>query len=544
MKSYDYIIIGAGSAGCVLANKLSADGRSSVLLLEAGPMDRNLMIHVPAGFYTAFKNPNINWNYVTEPEAELHGRRVEVPRGKVVGGSSSINGLVYMRGQPQDYDRWADELGLDEWRYSRCLPYFKAGETSDRGPNDWRGASGPLKVTKGTSDSPLYDAFLEAGVQAGQGSTDDPSGYNPEGVCRMDATRNNGRRCSAAVAHLHPARSRANLTLKTRASVQRLCVSGNRAWGVTYRHKNEDVTVEAEKEIILSGGAINSPQMLMLSGIGPADHLREHGIEVRCHLPGVGANLQDHATVSVMWACTQLFPIHRANRPLNKLLAGTQWLLTRRGLASSNHFEAGGYVRGNGTVDYPNLQYHFGPAGYEYEGRTLKLSQSFILQVDQLRPKSHGHIALKSANANEKPAIFFNYLSDPFDLRELVEGIKKMRDLVSQPAFDALRGVELSPGPDVQSDADLEDAVRKLTGTDFHPCGTCRAGIGADAVVDSTLKVHGIEALRVVDASIMPRVVSGNLNAPVQMIASRAADWILGKQQLDPFEARFAFQSA
>ena len=544
MESYDYIIIGAGSAGCVLADKLSADGRHSVLVLEAGPMDRDLMIHIPAGYYRAFVDPRINWSYLTEPETELRGRRVEMPRGKVVGGSSSINAMVYMRGHPLDYDRWADEPGLEEWRYADCLPYFKAGETSDRGPDDWRGGDGPLGVTRGSSDNPLYDAFLEAGAQAGQGTTDDPNGYDPEGVSRLDATRSNGRRCSAARAYLHPALSRVNLTLRTRAMVTRLVISGNRASGVAYTHGGESHTVEAEREVILSGGAINSPQTLMLSGIGPADHLREHGIEVRCDLPGVGRNLQDHVRVAMMWSCTRSFPVHRVNRPLNKLLAGVEWFLTRGGLASSNHFEAGGLIRGNQDVAYPNLQYHFGPTGYEYEGTRLKLTQAFMLQVDQLRPGSHGHIALRSADPGEKPAMFFRYLSDPDDLRELVEGVGKMRELVSQPAFDDLRGVELVPGPDVRTEAEIEEAVRALTGTDYHPCGTCRMSHGTDGVVDSELRVHGMEALRVVDASVMPHVVSGNLNAPTQMIAARAADWILGTPQRDPFEARFAFQGS
>ena len=312
-----------------------------------------------------------------------------------------------------DYDRWADEPGREDWRYSSCLPYFKAGETSDRGPDDWRGGGGPLGVTRGSSDNPLYDVLLEAGAQAGQGTTDDPNGYDPEGVSRLDATRSNGRRCSAARAYLHPSLSRANLTLKTRAMVTRLVISGNRASGVVYTHGGESHTVEAEREVILSGGAINSPQTLMLSGIGPADHLREHGIEVRCDLPGVGRNLQDHARVAMMWSCTRSFPVHRVNRPLNKLLAGAEWFLTRGGLASSNHFEAGGLIRGNQDVAYPNLQYHFGPTGYEYEGTRLKLTQAFMLQVDQLRPGNHGHIALRSADPGEKPAMFFRYLSDP-----------------------------------------------------------------------------------------------------------------------------------
>lgn len=541
-EEFDYVIVGAGSAGCVIANALSRDGSHSVLLLEAGPMDRDLMIHIPAGVYSVYRDPKINWNYHSAPEPALDKRSIFTPRGRVVGGSSSINSMVYMRGHPLDYDNWADQFGLDDWRFENCLPYFKAGETSDRGASEWRGGDGPLGVSHGALDSPLIDAFLESGAQAGQGRSEDLNGYQPEGVSRLDATRQNGRRCSAAVAHLHPALGRANLRLETGASVERLTWAGNRITGLTYRQRGRVITAVARRETILCGGAINSPQLLMLSGIGPADHLRERGIEPVIDLPGVGQNLQDHATAIMQWESKKSFPLHRVDRPLNKLAAGARWLLRRDGLATTNVWEAGGLIRGNHHVRYPNLQYHFGPVGADFVNDKIRLRQAFSLHIDQLRPRARGAVTLNPDDSRAKPIIQFNYLSDPDDMREMMEGVKKARELVAQPAFAALCGREISPGAEAKTDAEIIASLRGMTETDYHPCGTCRMGHGADAVVDDRMRVHGVEGLRVVDASIMPRVISANLNAPTQMIAARAADYILDRPQRAPQRARYAFQ--
>ena len=543
MEKYDYIIIGAGSAGCVLANKLGEDTKNKILILEAGPMDRNLMIHIPAGVYSVFRNPKINWNYATEDEPELFNRNVSMPRGKVVGGSSSINSMVYMRGHPLDYDRWQSECGLKDWSYDQCLPYFKAGENSDRGGNLWRGDSGYLGVTKGSFENPLFDAFEEAGTQSGQGHSEDLNGFKPEGIARLDATRKNGRRCSAAVAHLRPALARGNITLITRAHVEKINISGNSATGISYRYKGKIQSVEANKEVILSGGAINSPHLLMLSGIGPSAHLQEHGIETRVNLPGVGQNLQDHATVILQYACKKSFPIHKVDQPHRKLATGIQWVFTRKGIATSNIWEAGGLIKSDGNAEYPDIQYHFGPVGFEINGTKISLLQAFAIHVDQLRPRSRGQVTLKSANPSDKPLMTFNYLQDPKDLSEIVNGFKKARELIAQPAFDEFRGVELIPGSDVKSDVEIEKWVRHAAETDYHPSCTCSMGQGEMAVVDDQLKVHGIEKLRVVDASVMPQIISGNLNAPTQMIAARAADIILGKSQLNPIKANFAFEN-
>ncbi len=539
----DIVIVGAGSAGCVLANRLGEDMALRIVVLEAGPPDRDLMIHVPAGVHKVWRDPSLNWNYLTDSEPHLAQRQVEMPRGRVVGGSSSINSMVYMRGHPLDYDAWAELPGLGHWRYADCLPYFKAGETSDRGGDTWRGESGPLGVSVGRFDNPLYDAFLASGEQAGQGVTSDPNGFNPEGVARLDATRWRGRRCSAAVAHLRPALARGNVRLKTGVQVERVLFDGRRASGVVGVAGDRTLEVRAGREVILCGGAINSPQLLMLSGIGPSAEIARHGIALRAEIPGVGCHLQDHASVILQTACTRAFPIHKVDQPLRKAAAGLQWVFTRQGIAASNIWEAGGLIRSRDTAEYPDLQYHFGPVGFEYENDRIRLRQAFALHVDQLRPRSRGSVTLASANPLERARMQFNYLEHPLDMAEMVAGVRRAQELVAQPAFDALRGESLDPISCASSDTDIERWVRANTSTDFHPCGTCRMGVGDDSVVDPEFRVHGFEQLRVVDASVMPRIVSGNLNAPTQMIAARAADAIAGKPALAPRHADFAFRA-
>lgn len=543
-NEFDYIILGAGSAGCVLANRLSESGEYSVLILEAGPMDRKLLIHIPAGVHSVYKDPSINWNYKTENEAELNDRNVELPRGKVIGGSSSINSMVYMRGHPKDYDHWNDELGLSGWSYADCLPYFKASETSERGENEWRGGSGPLGVSRAKLDNPLFDAFIEAGRSSGQGVSDDLNGYQPEGLARLDSTTWKGRRCSAAVAHLKPALSRPNLTLITDALIEQVLLDGKRASGIRYRRRGQVHEVQAGREVIVSCGAIKSPQILMLSGIGPSDELKKHDIAVHHELPGVGQNLQDHLKIHCTWTSLKPVTYHTVDLPWNKLAIGLRWLTTQTGFGASNIWEAGGLVHGNDLVEYPNLQYHYAPVSAYYEGTRIKLSQGFTLQVDQLRPQSSGTVTLNSADPVDRPLANFNYLADRRDLDDLVDGHRLIEEIIAQPSYDEFRGERTDPAPDVKSRTEIEDWIRATASTDFHPSCTCKMGIGDDAVVDAQMKVHGIDGLRVVDASVMPDVVSANLNAPTQMIAARAADFILGKTPLTPQQASFHFQKS
>ena len=541
MSEYDYIIIGAGSAGCVLANRLTEGSQNKVLILEAGPMDHKLMVHIPAGVYHAYKDPSINWNYTSEPEPECDDRRIELPRGKVIGGSSSINSMVYMRGHPMDYDRWANDFGLPDWSYERCLPYFKRCESSDRGANAWRGGSGPLGVTQGTLQNPLFDALHEAGEQSGQGTSDDLNGYKPEGIARLDSPTRYGRRSSAAVAHLKPALKRSNLTLQTRALSRRIILENNQERGVEYEVNGQVKQAFAAKEVIVSCGAIKSPQLLMLSGIGSADTLNAMNITPQINLPGVGQNLQDHLSIDSAYYCKEPITLHTLTHPMKKLSIGLKWLATRSGIGASHIWEMGGFVFGNDQVTHPNLQYHFTPVYSDWHNRKIRLQQGYVLSCDQLRPKSRGEVKLRSDDPHDRPASHFNYMSHPDDTRELVEALKVMQELLTQPAFDEFRGERINPAPEAKTDRELEAWVRGYSSTDYHPCGTCRMGHDDLAVVDGQLRVHGVDHLRVVDASVMPDIVSGNLNAPTQMIGERAADYILGKEQLPAEQASFHF---
>ena len=544
VSHYDYVIAGAGSAGCVLANRLSEDPDVRVLILEAGPRDLNPFIHMPAGVYKVWNDARINWNYASVPQKEMANRAIPVPRGRVLGGSSSINAMVYLRGHPMDYDRWASDFALPDWDYAHCLPYFRKSERSERGADAWHGDSGPLGVSVARSPNLLYDAFVEAGPQAGFGRSEDLNGFNPEGLARLDSTKWNGRRCSAAVAYLHPAARRPNLTIETGAMVQRIDIAGNRAAGLTYVKGGQTISVQASREVLLCGGAINSPQMLMLSGIGPEDELRAQGIAVRNHLPGVGQNLQDHIDLMMQWHCTKPVTLARLGNPLVKLAAGAEWLLKRTGPVASNIWEAGGLIRSNTSVASPNIQFHFCPVALDYSGDRIRLKQGFQLHVSQLRQTSRGRLSLASADAAAAPRIAFDFLTTDHDRREMVEGVRMARHIIDQPAFAPFKGAAIYPGAGVQSDADILDFVRTTSETEFHPSCTCRMGHDAMAVTGPDLKVHGIENLRVIDASVMPAVISANLNATVMMIAEKAADLIRGHAPLAPTRPRFAFDGA
>jgi choline dehydrogenase len=533
--TYDYIIVGGGSAGCVLANRLSADPSTKVLVLEAGRPDHRLdfRLHMPAALTYPLVSRTYNWWYDSAPEPALNGREIYQPRGKVLGGSSSINGMIFIRGNPRDFDNWAKQPGLEDWSYAHVLPYFKRLENREIGGDDYRGQGGPLNLETPQCDNPLFDAFFQSAAQAGYPLTDDVNGYQQEGFGKFDRTTLAGRRHNAARAYLHPVMDRPNLTVRTGVLVQKIVLEGTRAIGVEIEHGGQQQIIEGG-EIICCGGAINSPQLLQLSGIGPADLLRSLDIPVVQDLPGVGAALEDHAEVYVQYACTQPVSLYPALKWWRQPWIGAQWLFGRTGIGASNHFEAGGFIRSNDQVDYPNLQYHFLPIAIRYDGTSPEQGHGYQVHVGPVRSDARGHVRITSDDPQVHPEIVFNYLSTDQDRKEWVEAIRCTRTIMTQDALAPYRGEEIAPGPQVQTDEQILDFVRQQLESAYHPSCTCKMGTSSASVTDPKLAVHGVQGLHVVDASVMPAVTNGNIYAPVLMIAEKAADIITGTTPLAP----------
>jgi choline dehydrogenase len=538
--TYDYIIVGAGSAGCVLADRLSADGRNKVLLLEYGGSDRSIFIQMPSALSIPMNNPRYNWFYHTEPEPQLNGRRMHTPRGKVLGGSSSINGLVYIRGNPQDFERWERE-GAAGWSYRDVLPYFRRAEKRQEGGNEYRGGSGKLETCYGSLSNPLHAAWLAAAVEAGYAHTADVNGERQEGFGRMDMTVGEGRRCSAANAYLRPAMQRPNLHVLTHALATRIVFDGPRVTALEYRHGGAARLARVGGELILSGGPINSPQLLKLSGVGPAAELREHGIAVIQDLPGVGENLQDHLEFYFQVASKEPITLYSSLNLWSRALIGARWLLRKDGLGATNHFETCGFIRSRAGIPYPDIQYHFLPMAVAYDGSSLAHEHGFQAHVGPMRSKSRGWVRLASADPLDKPRILFNYMSAADDWTEMRACVRLTREIFAQASFDRYRGREIQPGGDVQTDEQIDDFIRAKVESAYHPSCSCKMGTHSDplAVVDPEARVHNLQKLRVVDSSIMPSITTGNLNAPTIMLAEKAADHILGRAMLPPENAPY-----
>lgn len=528
MSQSDYVIVGAGSAGCALAYRLSEAGRT-VTLIEFGGSDWGPFIQMPGALSYPMNMPRYDWGYSSQPEPHLNNRRLATPRGKVLGGSSSINGMVFVRGNRKDFDHWA-ESGATGWGYEDVLPYFKRMETWHGGNSEWRGDSGPLHITRGKRKNPLFNTFIEAGQQAGWPLTHDYNGEHQEGFGPMEATIWKGRRWSAANAYLRPARKTGRVTL-IRALAHRILLERTRAYGVEIACNGRIEQVTAGQEVILSASSINTPKLLMLSGIGPAEHLREHGITPLADRPGVGANLQDHLEIYMQYKSLKPVSLYTYYNLLGKARVGVEWLLQKTGLGASNQFESCGFIRSGEGVDYPDIQYHFLPLAVRYDGKAAAKGHGFQAHVGPMRSKSRGSVRLVSADPAEAPEIRFNYMSDPDDWKEFRACVRLTRQIFDQPAFEEYRGEEIQPGDDIQSDAQIDAFIAEHAESAFHPCGTAKIGQPDDpqAVVNPELRVIGVQNLRVVDSSVFPRITNGNLNGPSIMVGEKAADLILGR---------------
>ena len=532
MLEADYVIVGSGSAGSAMAYRLSEDGKYSVIVIEYGGTDYGPLIQMPSALSIPMNLSLYDWGFSSEPEPHLDGRRLATPRGKVLGGSSSINGMVYVRGHARDFDHW-QEQGATGWGFADVLPYFKRMENTADAESGWRGTDGPLFVQRGKRTNPLYDAFIEAGRQAGFETTPDYNGAKQEGFGAMEQTIHKGRRWSVANAYLRPALKRKNVSIVS-AFARKVVIENQRAVGVEIEARKKIQVVKARREVIIAASSINSPKLLMLSGIGPAAHLRAQGIEIVADRPGVGRNLQDHLELYIQQESLKPITLHSVLNPISKALIGARWLFFKSGLGATNHFEAAAFVRSGAGVEYPDIQYHFIPAAVRYDGKAVAKSHGFQAHVGPMRSKSRGAVTLRSANPWDKPEIRFNYMSHAEDWADFRHCIRLTREIFGQAAFDDYRGQELSPGKHVESDAALDDFIRAHVESAYHPCGTCRMGRADDAmaVVDPECRVIGVEGLRVADSSIFPRVTNGNLNAPSIMTGEKAADYILGRTPL------------
>ncbi|MBV2142606.1 choline dehydrogenase [Falsochrobactrum sp. TDYN1] len=528
----DFIIIGSGSAGSAMAYRLSEDGQHSVIVIEFGGPDIGPLIQMPAALSMPMNMETYDWGFATEPEPHLGGRSLVTPRGKVLGGSSSINGMVYVRGHARDYDHWA-ESGAQGWAFADVLPYFKRMENAHGGQEGWRGTDGPMHIQRGRRDNPLFKAFIDAGREAGFEVTDDYNGAKQEGFGPMEQTIYNGRRWSAANAYLKPALKRPNVQL-VRGLARKVVMEGKRAVGVEIEAGRTFSTIRARREVIIAASSINSPKLLMLSGIGPAAHLAEHGIEVVADRPGVGQNLQDHMEVYIQQECTQPITLYSKLNLFSKALIGAEWLFFKSGHGATNHFESAAFVRSKAGVEYPDIQYHFLPAAIRYDGKAAAQSHGFQAHVGPMRSKSRGSVSLRSANPHDKPRILFNYMSHEDDWADFRHCVRLTREIFGQDAFAPYRGAEIQPGADVQTDEEIDSFIRAHAESAFHPCGTARMGAVDDpfAVVDPECRVIGVEGLRVADSSIFPRITNGNLNGPSIMAGEKAADHILGRTPL------------